>query len=58
MQKTEWIQVTYEFVHDGATHRGVDTVLPAVAGRWQPGDVIELLVLPERKHDSIIISTT
>ena len=58
VQKTEWIQVTYEFVHAGATHRGVDTIIPAVAGRWQPGDVIELLVLPERNHDSIIISST
>ncbi|MFY0533178.1 serine/threonine-protein kinase [Nannocystis pusilla] len=58
VQKTEWIQVTYEFVHAGATHRGVDTVIPAVAGRWQPGDVIELLVLPERNHDSIIITNT
>lgn len=57
VQKTEWIQVTYEFVHGGATHRGVDRVIPAVAGRWQPGDVIELLVLPERNYDSIIIST-
>nr|WP_276604417.1 serine/threonine-protein kinase [Nannocystis sp. RBIL2] len=58
VQKTEWIQVTYEFVHAGATHRGVDTIIPAVAGRWQPGDVIELLVLPERNHDSIIITST
>jgi len=58
VQKTAWIQVTYEFVHAGATRRGVDTVIPAVAGRWQPGDVIELLVLPERNHDSIIITST
>ncbi len=58
VQKTEWIQVTYEFDHAGATHRGVDTIIPAVARRWQPGDVIELLVLPERNHDSIIITST
>ncbi len=58
VQKTEWTEVTYEFVHGGAKHRGVDTIIPAIAGRWQPGDVIELLVLPERNHDSIIISTT
>jgi serine/threonine protein kinase len=58
VQKTDWVQVTYEFDHAGATHRGVDTVVPAVAGRWQPGDVIELLVLPERNHDSIIITST
>ncbi|MDC0720389.1 serine/threonine-protein kinase [Nannocystis bainbridge] len=57
VQRTEWIQVTYEFVHAGATHRGVDTIIPAVAGRWQPGDAIELLVLPERNHDSIIVSS-
>ena len=57
VQKTEWIQVTYEFVHAGATHRGVDTIIPAIARRWQPGDTLELLVLPERNHDSIIIST-
>ena len=58
VQKTEWVQVTYEFVSAGATRRGVDTVVPAVAGRWLPGDVIELLVLPERNHDSIIITNT
>ncbi|MDC0670601.1 serine/threonine-protein kinase [Nannocystis radixulma] len=58
VQKTEWIQVTYEFIHAGATRRGVDTIIPAVAGRWQPGDVIELLVLPERNYDSIIITST
>lgn len=57
VQKTEWIQVTYEFVLAGATHRGVDTIISAVARRWQPGDVIELLVLPERNHDSIIITS-
>lgn len=57
VQKAEWIQVTYEFDHAGAAHRGVDTIIPAVAGRWQPGDVIELLVLPERNHDSIIITS-
>jgi serine/threonine protein kinase len=54
---SDWIEVTYEFVHAGATHRGVDSMIPAVAGRWQPGDVIELLVLPERNHDSIIVTS-
>ena len=54
---TDWYAVTYEFTLDGATHRGLDTVFPAVAGLWHAGDTIELLVLPEQQYDSIIITS-
>lgn len=59
MQKdaTDWYVVTYEFTLDGKTHRGVDTVFPAVAGLWHAGDTIELLVLPEQAYDSIVITS-
>ena len=35
---------------------GSDTVLPYVAARWRAGDTIEVLYLPERNYDSVIIS--
>jgi hypothetical protein len=54
---SDWYVVTYEFTLDGATHRGADTVFPAVAGLWHAGDAIELLVLPEQEYDSIIITS-
>ncbi|PCC68584.1 Serine/threonine protein kinase [Nannocystis exedens] len=53
----EWIEVTYEFTLEGVTHRGADTVFPSVARLWRPGDEIELLVLPDQRHDSIIVSS-
>jgi len=54
----EWLEVTYEFTLDGVTHRGADTMFPAVARLWQAGDEVELLVLPDREFDSIIVSST
>jgi hypothetical protein len=52
------LEVTYEFSLEGVTHRGADTMFPAVARLWQAGDEVELLVLPEREFDSIIVSST
>jgi hypothetical protein len=48
--------VQYEFQLEGELHRDADKVLPAIANRWRMGDTIQLLVIPERGYDSIIIS--
>lgn len=53
----EWIEVTHEFTLAGVTHRGADTMFPAVARPRQAGDEVELLVLPDQGFDSIIISS-
>ena len=59
MQKNamDWIEITYEFTLDGVTRRGADTIFPAIARLWHPGDTVELLVLPDEDHDSIIVSS-
>jgi hypothetical protein len=50
-------RVRYEFAAGGGTQRGSDLVLPWVADRWQAGDPVEVLYLPERDYDSVIVST-
>lgn len=52
------VRVRYEFEADGARHRGSDWVLPSIADKWEIGDGIEVLYLPEREYDSVIVSTT
>jgi hypothetical protein len=49
-------RVSYEFEADGATHRDSDQLLPAVAERWRPGDRVQILYLPQRNYDSVIVS--
>jgi serine/threonine protein kinase len=49
-------RVRYEFMADGRVHRGSDLVLPVIADRWRAGDRIEILYLPQRNYDSVIIS--
>ena len=39
------------------TRRGADTVFPAVARLWHTGDEVELLVLPDKGYDSIVVSS-
>jgi serine/threonine protein kinase len=51
-------RVSYEFDADGELHRDSDTVLPMIAGRWQPGDRIQILYVPELDYDSVIISAS
>jgi hypothetical protein len=51
-------RVRYEFEADGLLHRGSEQVLPAIASRWDRGDAIQVLYLPERDYDSVIISTS
>jgi serine/threonine protein kinase len=52
----KFTRVRYEFLADGRTQRGSDVVLPVVADRWREGEQVEILYLPERNYDSIIIS--
>ena len=52
------VRVRYEFETDGRRHRGSDWVLPSIADTWDVGDSIEVLYLPEREYDSVIVSTT
>jgi hypothetical protein len=47
--------VRYEFAADGRQQRGSDLVLPYVADRWRMGDPLEVLYLPERDYDSVIV---
>lgn len=51
-------RVRYEFEVDGRRRRGSDQVLPAIGEHWDPGDLIQVLYLPDRDFDSVIISTS
>ena len=51
-------RVRYEFEVDGRRRRGSDQVLPAIGEHWDKGDLIQILYLPERDFDSVIISTS
>ena len=52
----KFTRVRYEFQADGRAHRGSDVVLPVIADRWREGEHIEILYVPERNYDSVIIS--
>jgi len=49
-------RVTYHFEADGHRHRDTDTVLPAIAHRWEEGDSVPILFIPERDYDSVIVA--
>jgi serine/threonine protein kinase len=51
-------RVSYRFEADGAIRRDVDSILPVIADRWQPGDTIQVLYLADLDYDSVIISTS
>lgn len=51
-------KVRYEFEVDGRLYRDADLVLPVIAGRWDPGTIIQVLYLPNRDCESVIISTS
>ena len=51
-------RVRYEFEADGRRHRDADQVLPYIAERWDRGTPIQILYLPDRDYDSVIISTS
>jgi hypothetical protein len=48
-------RVRYEFEADGYVHRGSDHVLPPIADRWRPGDRVQILYLPDRGYDSVVV---
>ena len=49
------VKVSYRFEADGETINDSDEVLSAAARRWQPGNRIQLLYLPDR-CESVIVS--
>ncbi len=49
-------RVTYQFEVDGELKRDSDTVLPSIADRWQPGDQVPILYLPDQNCDSVIVA--
>jgi len=49
-------RVRYEFVADGQLRRDADLTLPVIANRWRVGDRIDVLYLPYRDYDSLIVS--
>ncbi len=50
-------RVRFQFEADGALHRGGDLVSQTVSDRWQPGDQVEILYIPEADYDAVIVST-
>jgi hypothetical protein len=51
------MRVRYEFEAGGRLRRGSDEVLPIVAERWDAGDTLQILYLPDEDYESLIIST-
>ena len=51
-------RVRYEFEIDGWLRRDSDQVLTAIANRWDRGTPIQILYIPSRDYDSIIVSTS
>ena len=49
-------RVTYQFDVDGR-RRDADRIHPAIAHRWQPGDLVYILYIAEEDYDSVIVST-
>lgn len=50
------IRVRYEFDADGRRHRGSDQVHPILAEWWEPGSVVDILYLPDKGYDSVIVA--
>ena len=50
-------RISYEFEADGTLHRDSDTVLPAIADRWQVGDRVPILYIAGRAYDSVIVAS-
>jgi len=50
------VRVSFQFTVDGRLYRDSDPVLPAIADRWQPGDRIPILYLPDRDCDAVIVA--
>ena len=52
------VRIRYEFEADGMRQRGSDWVLPSIADKWEIGESVEVLYLPDADYDSVIVSTT
>jgi serine/threonine protein kinase len=50
-------RVRYAFEADGRRRVGSDRILPAIAERWEQGTEIQVLYLPDRDYDSVIIGS-
>lgn len=48
-------RVRYEWEADGRLHRDSDEAFSALSDRWRVGDQIEVLYIPERGYDSVIV---
>ncbi len=55
--ETKLTRVKYQFEVGGRVIRSSDTAMPEVAERWQPGEAVEILYLPDRDYDSVIAAT-
>ena len=51
-------RVRYEFEVDGRVYRDADQVLTWIAERWDRGSVVQILYIPDRDYDSVIVSTS
>ncbi len=49
-------RLRYEFEADGRLVRGSDQALPTVAERFEPGDPVPILYLPDRGYDSVVVA--
>ncbi|MFN2315351.1 MAG: serine/threonine protein kinase [Gemmatimonadales bacterium] len=50
-------RIRYQWVVEGVLHRGADEVWASIAGRWLVGDQIQIMYLPDKDFDSLVIST-
>ena len=50
-------RVRYAFEADGRRRVGSDRILPRITQRWDPGAEIQVLYLPDRDYDSVIIGS-
>lgn len=50
-------RVRYDFEADGRVRRDADMTLQVIADRWRAGDRIDVLYLPHRDYDSMIVSS-
>ena len=51
-------RVRYEFEVDGWVRRDSDQVMTWIANRWDRGTPIQILYIPARYYDSVIVSTS
>jgi hypothetical protein len=49
--------VTGSSEDDARPHAATSARAVCAAARWQPGDRVQILYLPDRDYDSVIIST-